>query len=180
MWIKIKKKTVFNHLQNTCFWIRYKRLCPRENDNSLWGIQEWNWCSILYPRVVYCDFIFILFSKMKVFISEFFDFFADFFLVTPCHCNHFVQFLSNGLWLFSGSLLMVCTIWNFSTTQWGYCSWFAQCFTVSAEGLTFDWLSRFCESLVYHLWWSEKIHLVLYSWILVSDWGVGQICPRKS
>ena len=56
------------------------------------------------------DFIFILFSKMKVFISEFFDFFADFFLVTPCHCNHFVQFLSNGLWLFSGSLLMVCTI----------------------------------------------------------------------
>ena len=59
------------------------------------------------------DFIFILFFKMKVFISEFFDkffdFFAEFFLVTPCHCNHFVQFLSNGLWLFSGSLLMVCT-----------------------------------------------------------------------
>ena len=43
------------------------------------------------------DFIFILFFKMKVFISEFFDkffdFFAEFFLVTPCHCNHFVQFL---------------------------------------------------------------------------------------
>ena len=100
------------------------------------------------------DFIFILFFKMKVFISEFFDkffdFFADFFLVTPCHCNHFVQFLSNGLWLFSGSLLMVCTIWNFSTTQWGYCGWFAQCFTVSAEGLTFE--SKMILNVVSSLW----------------------------
>ena len=88
MWNKIKKKkTVFNHLQNTCFWIRYKRLCPKENDNSLWGIQEWNWCSILYPRVVYEVYWFYLhtvFLRWKYsslsFLISFLTFLLTFFL----------------------------------------------------------------------------------------------------
>lgn len=137
LWTGKLRLYIFLHV---CLW----------NDES--GIDVVFFIQELYMK--FGDFIFILFFKMKVFVSEFFDkffdFFADFFLVTPCHCNHFVQFLSNGLWLFSGSLLMVCTIWNFSTTQWGYCGWFAHCFTNSVEGLTFE--SKMILNVVSSFW----------------------------